>query len=576
MSSKPNPAIFYSAQDYTTGGERLMGKHSANEGFLKAYVTHAGVETFRCYSLSDKGFEHFQKRVHTFAKQKQPQCAWVSPQALNSLRNIGCLHIPSCQIDFLTWQRRRIAQRAYSITGITHTMASEGPMEILRNIVFGPTQPWDALICTSKAVKSSVEYVLAMWSEYFSQRFHAPKFWPPLRLPVIPLGVDTAFYTSTEPGKKARTEWRKKLGIKEDDIAFLFIGRLSAHAKAHPVAMYRALEKAASQTKKKIHLIQAGWFSNDGIERSFKDGARDACPSVAHHFLDGRKPEIRRDIWHASDIFISLSDNIQETFGLTPIEAMAAGLPSIVTDWDGYRDTVRNGVDGITIPTLAPAPGMSNDLAYRFETEQDNYDLYLANTCQVTSVDIAACTRACLELIEKPELRQKMGRAAQERAQSAFDWKHVIASYQELWSELDALRRSQPESVSLKAPIPANPSRADPFMVFGGYPTAYLNLEHEAQLLPGYTATDLPKLRSMPMNRFGYLAPLELMQKALQILEESGSMQIGKLIEFAPQNQRTLLARSLIWCAKTGIISIGEHNAENVSKPARKRKTKAA
>ena len=38
------------------------------------------------------------------------------------------------------------------------------------------------------------------------------------------------------------------------------------------------------------------------------------------------------------DIFVSLSDNIQETFGLTPLEGMASGLPVVATDWNGYRD----------------------------------------------------------------------------------------------------------------------------------------------------------------------------------------------------------------------------------------------
>ena len=46
-----------------------------------------------------------------------------------------------------------------------------------------------------------------------------------------------------------------------------------------------------------------------------------------------------------ADVFVSPSDNIQETFGLSVIEAMASGLPVIVSDWDGYRDTV---VDGVT------------------------------------------------------------------------------------------------------------------------------------------------------------------------------------------------------------------------------------
>ena len=46
---------------------------------------------------------------------------------------------------------------------------------------------------------------------------------------------------------------------------------------------------------------------------------------------------------------MSLSDNIQETFGLTPLEAMASGIPVIVSDWDGYRSTVRDNKDGFRI-----------------------------------------------------------------------------------------------------------------------------------------------------------------------------------------------------------------------------------
>ena len=38
----------------------------------------------------------------------------------------------------------------------------------------------------------------------------------------------------------------------------LFVGRLSAHAKANPDPMYMALERAAQRTTHKLHLIQAG------------------------------------------------------------------------------------------------------------------------------------------------------------------------------------------------------------------------------------------------------------------------------------------------------------------------------
>ncbi len=49
-----------------------------------------------------------------------------------------------------------------------------------------------------------------------------------------------------------------------------------------------------------------------------------------------------------------LIDNMQESFGLTPIEAMAAGLPRVISDWDGYRDSVQHGEDGFLIRTIQP------------------------------------------------------------------------------------------------------------------------------------------------------------------------------------------------------------------------------
>ena len=72
--------------------------------------------------------------------------------------------------------------------------------------------------------------------------------------------------------------------------------------------------------------------------------------------LNGQDSQQRKTAWASADIFCSLSDNIQESFGLTPVEAMAAGLPCVVSDWDGYRDTVRHGEDGFRVDTAMPAP----------------------------------------------------------------------------------------------------------------------------------------------------------------------------------------------------------------------------
>ena len=64
----------------------------------------------------------------------------------------------------------------------------------------------------------------------------------------------------------------------------------------------------------------------------------------------GKGSSAGKPVRWAADLFVSLADNPQETFGITPLEAMAAELPCLVSDWDGYRDTVTNDV-GCRIPT---------------------------------------------------------------------------------------------------------------------------------------------------------------------------------------------------------------------------------
>ena len=52
---------------------------------------------------------------------------------------------------------------------------------------------------------------------------------------------------------------------------------------------------------------------------------------------------------------------------------MASGLPVVATDWDGYRDTVTNGVEGFLVPTLTPPPGAGSQLALRHQSGEDGY-----------------------------------------------------------------------------------------------------------------------------------------------------------------------------------------------------------
>jgi hypothetical protein len=259
------------------------------------------------------------------------------------------------------------------------------------------------------------------------------------------------------------------LGLAPDDVVFLFLGRLSFHAKAHPLPMYLGLEEVAQKLKRKLVLIQCGWFANEFIENAFRDGAARFAPSVRHIFLDGRQDEMRKVAWSACDVFISLSDNIQETFGLTLIEAMAAGKPVIATDWDGYRQTARHGETGFMIPTLMPER-FGEDLALSHAAGSITYDQYLAQASGLVSVDLRALREAIEQLVCAPDLRRRMGLAGQRRAQTLFDWSVILRDYQKFWAELEA-RRVQ--AVREAPPRPA--TQLDPGLLFATYPTQSIN-----------------------------------------------------------------------------------------------------
>ena len=151
--------------------------------------------------------------------------------------------------------------------------------------------------------------------------------------------------------------------LEEDEVAVLFVGRLAHHAKAHPFPMFRGVDLAAQSTGRRIHLILSGWAPNREILDAFIDGAQAFAPGVKVTFVDGMDPEARFGVWRAADLAVSLVDNLQETFGLVVVEAMACGLPVVASDWDGYRDLVDPGVTGLLVPATMLAGASAGSTA---------------------------------------------------------------------------------------------------------------------------------------------------------------------------------------------------------------------
>jgi glycosyltransferase involved in cell wall biosynthesis len=67
-------------------------------------------------------------------------------------------------------------------------------------------------------------------------------------------------------------------------------------------------------------------------------------------------------------------ETLQESFGITPLEAMASGLPAVVSDWSGYRDTVAHRKTGFHVKTYwADCNATTSLLAPLYEWTHDHF-----------------------------------------------------------------------------------------------------------------------------------------------------------------------------------------------------------
>jgi phosphatidyl-myo-inositol alpha-mannosyltransferase len=190
-------------------------------------------------------------------------------------------------------------------------------------------------------------------------------------LEIVPNGVDVRAFS--DPGRPVE-------GLPAGP-KILWVNRLDPQ-KGFEI-MLRAFEQIASEVGE-VHLLVAGDGRDRVLLRSLPGDLRSRIlrlGTVAHEALPR---------YHAAaDVFVSPATG-QESFGIVLVEAMAAGVPVVASDIEGYREVVRDGVDGLLVP-----PNDPNALA-------------------------AAVRR----VLSEPELAAALKAAGRSRAQ-AFSWQAV-------------------------------------------------------------------------------------------------------------------------------------------------------
>ena len=155
-------------------------------------------------------------------------------------------------------------------------------------------------------------------------------------------GVDRTIFSSA----RRDPEWRRSLGLADDDVAIVFLGRLVME-KGLDVFAETIVRLRATGAPHKVLVIGDGparsWFETNlpgGIFAGFKTG------------------EALGQALASGDVFFNPS--VTETFGNVTLEAMASGLPVVAAGATGSASLVADGVTGRLV---APSGAKDSDAA---------------------------------------------------------------------------------------------------------------------------------------------------------------------------------------------------------------------
>ena len=200
---------------------------------------------------------------------------------------------------------------------------------------------------------------------------------------IVPSGVDCGRFRPPSADERARA--RARFGIIDGEIAIAAVGALE------PRKGHRYLIEAIAALGKSDITLKC-FIAGDGSIRT--DLERESCRArMCRARRDAGRIEDPRELLWASDIFAMPSLN--EGLGVAALEAMASGLPAIVSATGGLREIVEHDVSGILVE-----PARADEIG-------------------------AAIAR----LAKSPELRAKIGAAARARVEANFSMESMASAH---------------------------------------------------------------------------------------------------------------------------------------------------
>jgi glycosyltransferase involved in cell wall biosynthesis len=220
----------------------------------------------------------------------------------------------------------------------------------------------------------------------------------PDKVSVIPCGFDPAELAPV--GRDARAA----LGIGDDEFVVLQLGRLVPRKGIDNVI--RAIGVLRRRHGVRARLVVVGGNSEQPCAAAtpeigrLGDIAREEGVLERVLFTGRRGRDALPALYSAADVFVTTP--WYEPFGITPVEAMACGLPVVGSAVGGVKYTVVDGKTGFLVPPRDPE----------------------------------ALAERLAALATRPQLAAAMGREGQRRARQLFTWRRVAGQMADLYESM--------------------------------------------------------------------------------------------------------------------------------------------
>ena len=472
----PNPA---------TG---LVGRHVANAAFQDALWRYADFDAYHYFPGDAQEARTFrgahssrweslgiEERIQLHSRLSLPEALAETPYHIIHQSDPVTYYSALCAL------RNQCAGRFIPVSAPIHSISYPNYQKVYFELMLDGPMECDAIICTSRVGMDALKAGFSLVGKAAALRPLQLK--PSMRLEHIPLGVDVDAFTDRT--SEAIAAARACLGWKPDDRILLCFGRFSAADKYDIVPLLRAFqlvlrggEIGAGMTEQHAHahLVLAGARQGDEYPEWLQALAKAMGLGGRVHIYTDVSEELRRTLYTAADVFVSPSENLQETFGLTILEAMASGLPVVASNWDGYRELVEDGRTGVLVTSRY---GPWDETLGRIGPICYQRPWHLA-VSQGIVIDVVELAKGLSALIADPALCRTMGAAGRRRVRR-YDWKGVIGSYLELWKELNKISEHMIRPPSKRWTFAHPPS----------------------SLFPGYASHGIPRSARLELSDWG-------------------------------------------------------------------------